>query len=265
MDRRTFLKSTALLTIYFTLPFKSRALIYNNFSYSSFSLNQNPELISWLKLLKSGDVLVKSGKVELGQNIKTALMQISAEELNLNMDRIKIISGDTDKTPDEMYTAGSFSIEHSGTAIRKAAAYAINIILDEAVRYFKVNKKSLVVNNGYVYKKGFPKLKKTYIELFGDCAKVYYLNIDKNITTKNINNFTIVGKSIHKIEGEKIVNGKEYFINDIYKENMLYARVIRPYFYFNDIDYAKFENIIENFDNVKFIKNNNFLAAADLS
>lgn len=261
MNRRFFLKSTALLTVYFTLPFKAGALLPDKYSNSSFSLNQNPKLSSWLKFLENGDVLVKTGKVEIGQNIKTALVQIAAEELNLNMNRIKIISGDTDKTPDEMYTAGSFSIEHSGTAIRKAAAFALKIILDEAVKYFKVNKKSLIVNNGYVYKKGFPELKKTYIELLGNCARAYHLNIDKNIKTKDVNNFTIVGKSIHKIEEEKIVNGEEYFIHDIYRENMVYGRVIRPYFYFNDIDYSKLKNITENFDNVTFIKNNNFLAA----
>jgi CO/xanthine dehydrogenase Mo-binding subunit len=261
MNRRFFLKSTALLTVYFTLPFKAGALLPDKYSNSSFSLNQNPKLSSWLKFLENGDVLVKTGKVELGQNIITALAQIAADELNLNMDRIKIISGDTDKTPDEMFTAGSFSIEHSGTAIRKAAAFALKIILNEAVKYFKTNKKSLIVNNGHVYKEGFPELKKTYIELLGNCSRTYHLNIDKNIKTKNVNNFTIVGKNIHKIEGEKIVNGEEYFIHDIYRENMVYARVIRPYFYFNDIDYSKFENIIENFDNVTFIKNNNFLAA----
>lgn len=262
MNRRSFLKSTALITIYFTLPSKSISSMLSEFSNSHFSLKKNPNFSSWLKFLSNGNILVKTGKVEIGQNIKTALLQIAAEELNLNMNRIKIISGDTDKTPDEMYTAGSFSIEHSGTAIRKAAAFALKIILDEAVKYFKVNKKSLIVNNGYVYKKGFPELKKTYIELLGNRVRAYHLNIDKNIKTKNVNNFTIVGKSIHKIEGEKIVNGEAYFIHDIYKENMAYARVIRPYFYYNDIDYSNFENIIENFDNVTFIKNNNFLAAA---
>ena len=261
INRRRFLKSTALITIYFNLPLKSIASTLREFSNSRFSLKKNPILSSWLKFLEDGNVLVKTGKVELGQNIKTALAQIAAEELNLNMNRIKIISGDTEQTADEMYTAGSFSIEHSGTAIKKAAAYAINIILDEAAKYFKVNKKSLVINNGYIYKIGFPDGMKTYIELLDSCPRIYHINIDKNIKTKNSKNFTIVGKSINKIEGDKIVNGEKYFIHDIYKEDMLYARVIRPYFYYDNIDYIKFNNIIENFDNVKFMKNGNFLAA----
>lgn len=261
INRRTLLKSTSLLTIYFTLPFITRASLFNDFANSNLSLNQNSELFSWLKFLDSGDVLVKSGKVEIGQNIKTALIQIAAEELYLNIDKIKIISGDTDKTPDELYTAGSFSIEHSGTAIKKAAAFAINIILGEACKYFKVNKKSLIANNGYVYQKEHPELKKTYTELLGNCKRKYHLNIDKNIKTKDINKFTIIGKSINKIDGEKIVNGKEFFIHDIYKKNMLFARVIRPISYFNNIDYGKLKNIIDNIDYIKFIENNNFFAA----
>ena len=184
INRRRFLKSTALITIYFNLPLKSIASTLREFSNSRFSLKKNPILSSWLKFLEDGNVLVKTGKVELGQNIKTALAQIAAEELNLNMNRIKIISGDTEQTADEMYTAGSFSIEHSGTAIKKAAAYAINIILDEAAKYFKVNKKSLVINNGYIYKIGFPDGMKTYIELLDSCPRIYHINIDKNIKNK---------------------------------------------------------------------------------
>lgn len=233
----------------------------SEFSNSRFSLKKNPNFSSWLKFLSNGDILVKTGKVEIGQNIKTALVQIVAEELNISIDKIEIISGDTEITPDEMYTAGSFSIEHSGTAIKKAAAFAMNIILDEAAKYFKVNKKSLEIHNGYVYKVGFPDIKKTYIEILGNCPRIYHLNIDKRIKTKNSNNFTIVGKNIHKLDGEKIVNGKEYFIHDIHKKNMLYARVIRPAYYFSDINSERLENIIKNFGNIKFIKNNNFLAA----
>ena len=81
INRRRFLKSTALITIYFNLPLKSIASTLREFSNSRFSLKKNPILSSWLKFLEDGNVLVKTGKVELGQNIKTALAQIAAEEV----------------------------------------------------------------------------------------------------------------------------------------------------------------------------------------
>ena len=261
MDRRTFLKSSAILSIYFTLPLNLKAKSTNSFSNSYFSLNQNPELFSWLKFLNNGIIIVKTGKVELGQGIKTSLTQIAAEELNVGFNNITIISGDTKLTPDEMYTAGSFSIEHSGTAIKHAAAFAMDIILNEASKYFNENKRLLICEEGFIYPKISPNKKKAYIELLGNSEKIYHLNINKQIKTKNSNNYTIVGKNIQKLEGEKLTKGQECFIHDIYKENLLYARVIRPHCYFNTINFTNFNAIIAKFPTIKLIKNKFFLAA----
>jgi len=119
----------------------------------------------------------------------------------------------------------------------------------------------LISDNGFVYPRTTPNKKKTYIDLLGDNERIYHLNINKYVKTKNPNNYTIVGKNIQRIEGEKLTNGQEYFIHDIYKEDLLYARVIRPHFYFNSLNCDDFHAIIKKFPSIKLIKNKHFLAA----
>ena len=81
------------------------------------SLQTNRKLDAWVRINADGSATVFTGKVELGQGILTALAQIAAEELDLPLARITMISGDTGQTPNEGQTAGSQSIENSGTAL----------------------------------------------------------------------------------------------------------------------------------------------------
>src|SRR5438067_10499921 len=96
------------------------------------SLQGNRMLDAWLRIGADGTVTVFTGKVELGQGILTALAQIAAEELDLPLARISMISGDTARTPDEGQTAGSQSIENSGTALRLAAAEVRALLVELA-------------------------------------------------------------------------------------------------------------------------------------
>ena len=80
------------------------------------SLQTNRTLDAWLRINADGSVTVFTGKVEFGQGIVTALAQIAAEELDVPLARVTMISGDTGRTPNEGQTAGSQSIEQSGRA-----------------------------------------------------------------------------------------------------------------------------------------------------
>src|SRR5437868_15428 len=86
------------------------------------SLANNKMLDAWIRINPDGTATVFTGKVELGQGILTALGQIAAEELDLPLSRVTLVSGDTSRTPNEGVTSGSQSIENSGTALRLAAA-----------------------------------------------------------------------------------------------------------------------------------------------
>jgi len=86
------------------------------------SLNNEPMLDAWIRVGADGYITVFTGKAELGQGIKTALIQIAAEELVVEPARIDLVTADTARTPDEQYTSGSQSMQESGTAILHAAA-----------------------------------------------------------------------------------------------------------------------------------------------
>ena len=88
------------------------------------SLAANPVLGHWIRIRSDGIVEVRSGKVELGQGVLTALAQIAAEELDVNVTRVQMIAAATDLSPDEGFTAGSLSIQNSGAALRQVCAEA---------------------------------------------------------------------------------------------------------------------------------------------
>ncbi len=86
------------------------------------SLENNPRPASWLSIDPAGRILVRSGQVELGQGVLTALAQIVAEELDVDPARVEMVAASTDASPDESYTAGSLSVQHSGSALRAVCA-----------------------------------------------------------------------------------------------------------------------------------------------
>src|SRR5258705_7993745 len=114
------------------------------------SLQTNRMLDAWLRINADGTVTVFTGKVELGQGIVTALAQIAAEELDVPLARVAMISGDTGRTPDEGQTAGSQSIENSGTALRMAGSEVRAMLLDLAAKKLGVAADTLKVTDGVI-------------------------------------------------------------------------------------------------------------------
>src|SRR3569623_2873987 len=114
------------------------------------SLEKSPFLDSWIRITPDNKVTVFTGKVELGQGIKTALLQVAAEELMVLPARITLVTADTEVTPNEGYTAGSHSMQDSGTAIRNAAAQVRALLLDTASKKFNVAAAALPVQDASV-------------------------------------------------------------------------------------------------------------------
>src|SRR5258705_2043868 len=114
------------------------------------SLQTNRMLDAWLRINADGSVTVFTGKVELGQGIVTALAQIPAQELDVPLARVTMISGDTGRTPNEGQTAGSQSIEQSGTALRMAGAEGRALLIDLAALKFRVPAATLKGTEGVI-------------------------------------------------------------------------------------------------------------------
>ena len=109
-----------------------------------------PDLDSWVRINTDETVTIFTGKAELGQDIKTSLAMIGAEELGLSLDRIRVITADTAQTPNEGVTASSLSLETSGNAIRNAVAEARQILLEAAGEKLKAPIERLTVQEGTI-------------------------------------------------------------------------------------------------------------------
>ena len=116
-------------------------------------LQENRRLDAWIRIDADGSATVFTGKVELGQGIVTALAQIAAEELDLPLARVHVISGDTARAPNEGVTAGSQSVEYSGTALRFAGAEVRAILLDAAAKQLAVAPDTLTVSAGTIQRR----------------------------------------------------------------------------------------------------------------
>jgi len=161
ISRRTFTAGAGGLLLAFSLD--PRDLLAQQPPKLPGSLATNPRLDAWIHINVDGNATVCTGKVELGQGIVTALAQIAAEELDLPIERVQMLSGDTARTPNEGVTAGSQSIENSGTALRLAGAEVRSILIDAAAKKLGVAPDTLTVSNGTI--SGADGRKVTYAEL----------------------------------------------------------------------------------------------------
>src|SRR5262245_36243252 len=99
---------------------------------SAWGTTSSARLDDWLAIDPDGTVVAFSGKVDVGTGVRTALAQIVAEELDVPLARVRMVMGDTGRTPDEGYTAGSMTIQLGGALLRKAAAEARLALLERA-------------------------------------------------------------------------------------------------------------------------------------
>jgi len=114
------------------------------------SLKGSPFLAYWIRLDADGSITVFTGKAELGQGFKTAFQQISAEELDVPFESLKVVTADTRFTANEGYTSGSNSVHDSGTAIQNASAQARELLVAEAARRLDLPAETLRTESGAV-------------------------------------------------------------------------------------------------------------------
>lgn len=185
------------------------------------------QLDDWLAVQKDGTVTAFSGKVELGTGTLTALTQIVAEELDLPIERVHLVMGDTARTPNEGYTAGSMTIISSGGALRLAAAEARRALLDLASSQLDAGVEDLVIDQGVISVKGDPDRKLTYAELMG--GKLFNRVVPEHTPLKQPKNYRMVGSDAARLDlPAKIAGSQPHFIHDLKVPGMLHARIVRP-------------------------------------
>lgn len=232
-SRRTFLKTAGSLTIGFCFGgelFNSLAGPLNP-SFSGdpvsplLSQSEYPAINAWLEILADGRIRVLTGKIELGQGISTAVAQVAAEELNMEMSQVEVTMAETGRTPNEGYTAGSNSIESSAMSIRRAAAAAREQLLELAGKKLNIPATELQIQKGKVSTKDG-----AHTTTFADILDGRQLQgeVPQQVTLKPKDAYTIVGKAIPRDDTPRITKGDAVYVHDLRFPGMVHGRIVRP-------------------------------------
>jgi len=224
VSRRDFLKSGAGLVVAILFaPEATRAQGTVVAAHLPGSLNNNRQLSAWLRINSNGTVTVFTGKVELGQGIASALAQLAADELDVAYRRINMVTADTSRTPDEGVTAGSQSIEQSGTAIRFACAEARQILLAAAAAKLSVAADDLTVTDGTISAAGG---QTTYWAITTEAMLRREATAKPKLKTAAA--YQLIGKSLARHDIPPKFAGGAAYLQDLRLPGMVHARIGRP-------------------------------------
>ena len=188
------------------------------------SLAANPMLSSWVRFSSEGRVMVSPGKVEIGQGIVTALAQIAADELDVDIGRVQMVRASTAGSPNEGVTSGSLSVQQSGRAIRYACAEIRHLFLRLASDRLGVGIEALDISDGTISGPG--NIRTSYWELASE------ISLDREATPgavpKSTAKRTLAGNSVQRLDIPDKVFAHPRFIHDSALPGMLHGRVLRP-------------------------------------
>ena len=187
------------------------------------SLVGNPRLGSWVGFETAGQVRIATGKIELGQGVLTAFVQIAAEELDVAPERIDLVSGQTAESPDEGTTSGSNSVAVGGAAIRFACAAVRMLFIRRLAEQLNVDPSSVRIDDGSFLCDG---------EASGEdyWSLTSEIDLDRSISAipaiKPSSSYRIVGHAFPRIDLAEKLTGPA-FVHDLAPKGMLHARMLR--------------------------------------
>jgi isoquinoline 1-oxidoreductase len=187
--------------------------------------NQRPgEIGAWLHIGADGTITAYTGKVEVGQDIRTSLTQAVAEELHTPTASIKLVMGDTDLTPFDMGTFGSRTTPDMHVRLRQAAAAARETLLDLAAAHLQVERSALVAVNGTITHPSTGQMRH-----YGQLSQgQQLLHAIDAVPLKPSAHWQVCGKTLPRVTGRDIVTGTHRYTPDVKRPGMLYGKVLRP-------------------------------------
>jgi nicotinate dehydrogenase subunit B len=188
-------------------------------------LAANPVLARWLDFSRDGEVTIRTGKVEYGQGIWTALAQVAAEELQVDLARVRVAPVSTSTSPDEGVTSGSLSVQNSGSALRQACAQARDLLLAAAAARLGVSRAALAVADGQIRAADGP----TGLS-YWTLAQPGTLDrpADVPVRARPPGQWSVAGRSVPRLDLPGKVTGRPRFLHDLVLPGMAYGRVVRP-------------------------------------
>jgi nicotinate dehydrogenase subunit B len=181
---------------------------------------------AYLRIGADGRVTCCSGKIEMGQGVITSLAQMLADEMDVSLESIDMVMGDTSVCPWDMGTFGSMSTRFFGPPLRAAGAEARRVLLELAAEHLKLPQERLGIENGLIYDK----------QQKGKCVTCGELAKGKTIARrarekpalKKPSEFKVMNKSFTRRDAVEKVTGKAHYAGDIRLPGMLYAKLLRP-------------------------------------
>ncbi len=189
---------------------------------------EGPEIL--LSVWDDGRVVALHGHVDLGTGIRTAFAQIVAQELDVGMDQVDVILGDTGMAPNQGPTIASSSIQIHGAPLRQAAAQARQHLLSMAAQHLQVRVDVLSVDRGVIVdattSQAGAQRSVSYAELLA--GQHIRLTLDPAVPVKRVSDYTVVGQSVPRVDIPGKVTGELTFVHDMRMPGMLHGRVVRP-------------------------------------
>lgn len=221
------------------------------------SLARTPELDRWLRIEREAMVSFWTGKVELGQGILTALTLIVAEELGLDPGQVRVQTTVTGRAPNELITAGSMSVEHSGAALRQASAWARRLLLAEAAPLLGTEAGQLDIVDGVI---GAPGGNQTIsiFELHG--GRPFDFTIEAPTAERDPEPSRRVGHRVTRVDLEPKIRGAPVFVHDLDLPGLCHARVVRPPSASQRLIGIERESLAADGDLVALVEDGSFLA-----
>jgi len=181
---------------------------------------------AYLRIGEDGRVSCFTGKVELGQGVITSLAQMLADEIDVSLESVDMVMGDTDLCPWDMGTFGSMTTRFFGPALRAAAAEARAVLIELAAEQLQTPADQLITKDGAVSHKDQRRKLVTYAQLAK--GKTIQRRAKQKPDLKTLSEFNLVGKPVLRRDASEKVTGKAKFAGDIRLAGMLYARILRP-------------------------------------
>ncbi|MBV8477806.1 MAG: xanthine dehydrogenase family protein molybdopterin-binding subunit [Acidobacteria bacterium] len=183
------------------------------------------EIAAWLHIGEDGSVTAYTGKVEVGQNIRTSLSQAIAEELHVAVDKIQMVLGDTKLTPYDRGTFGSRTTPEMNLQLRKVASAARDVLVGVAATKWQVDRNRLVASDGKIT----DSVSKRSVEY---AALVKGKQLTETLPAEDplipATRWAVAGRSFPKVDGRNFVTGKHRYPSDQKLPGMLHGKVLRP-------------------------------------
>jgi nicotinate dehydrogenase subunit B len=225
MLRRDFFKLLGAGIAVFTMAKDSRAM-QETAPVRGFHAEDLPkEIDAWLHIGEGGGVTAFTGKVEIGQNIRTSLAQTVADELRVPFESVRMVTADTALTPFDFGTVGSRSTPTMTPQLRRVAAAARDLLVGVAAKEWNVPREGLKAADAKVTDPASGRSLR-YAELARGKTLAQNLPAEDPVTPPG--EWTVAGKSIPKVDGRAFVTGRHQYTPDLRPPGLLYGKVLRP-------------------------------------